>query len=175
MGYLGGSSSFEISFLDTLRKNFLMQHIDKPTRATGTDIPHILGLIISEDHFIDNIIYDSPLGKSDHCVLKVDCKVNTNKKNYIEKYALSKADFDGLQDSLQIDWCEMLLQYDNDIEGMWQVFKSTLENKIEQFVPKVKNFDSWKKESWIRPLNAKVTDQIHKKTSAGYILFYFFF
>ena len=46
---------------------------------------------------------------------------------------------------------------------MWQVFKSTLENKIEQFVRKVKNFDSWKKESWIRPLNAKVRDQIHKK------------
>ena len=32
----------------------------------------------------------------------------------------------------------MLLQYNNDIDGMWQVFKSTLENKIEQFVPKIK-------------------------------------
>jgi len=93
----------------------------------------------------------------------VDCKVNTNKKDYTEKYALSRANFDGLRDSLKIDWRDMLLQYDNDIEGMWQVFKSTLENKIEQFVPKVKNFDSWKKQSWIRPLNAKDRDKIHKK------------
>ena len=30
-------------------------------------------------------------------------------------------------------------------------------------MPKVKNFDFWKNESWIRPLNAKVRDQIHKK------------
>ena len=50
---------------------------------------------------------------------------------------------------------------------MWQVFKSTLENIIEQFVRKVKNFDSWKKESWIRPLNAKVRDKIHKNVGYG--------
>ena len=35
------------------------------------------------------------------------------------------------------------------------------------FVPKVKNFDSWKKESWIRPLNAKVRDKIHKNIGYG--------
>ena len=35
----------ETKILDTLRKNFLLQHINKPTRARGNDEPHILDLV----------------------------------------------------------------------------------------------------------------------------------
>jgi len=43
----------ETKFLDTLRKNFLLQHINKPTRARGNDEPHILDLVLTNEPIID--------------------------------------------------------------------------------------------------------------------------
>ena len=119
------SSPFELKFLDTLRKNFLTQYVDKPTRARGTDTPHILDLIISAENFLQNLYYESPLGKSDHCVLMFDCKVYTTKQNQTSKRALSKGDYDGLRASLKIDWTNMLQQRNNNVEDMWQLFNKS--------------------------------------------------
>ena len=54
------SSPFELKFVDTLRKNFLIQYVDKPTRARGVDTPHTLDLIITEENFLQNLSYESP-------------------------------------------------------------------------------------------------------------------
>jgi len=64
--------------IDTLQKNDLQQHINFPTRARGNATPHILDLIItkSNESFIENIEFDAPLGKSDHSIIRVSCKVN---------------------------------------------------------------------------------------------------
>ena len=62
--------------MDTLRKNFLYQHIDTPTRARGTSVPHLLDLVITDEQFIENIDFQAPLGKSDHSVLLISCNVN---------------------------------------------------------------------------------------------------
>jgi len=35
----------------------------------------------------------------------------------------------------------MLLQHDNNVEAMWQLFKSDLEAKIDQYVPIANNFN----------------------------------
>jgi len=66
-------------FIDTLQKNKLKQHIiNFPTRARGNATPHILDLIItkSNESFIEKIEFDAPLGKSDHSIIRVSCKVN---------------------------------------------------------------------------------------------------
>jgi len=52
-------SSTENKFLDTLWKNSLNQYINKPTRASGKDTPHLLDLVISKNYFVDNIDYDA--------------------------------------------------------------------------------------------------------------------
>ena len=56
-------------FTDVLRNNFLLQHIDFPTRARGLDSPHILDLVITDKESVENIDYLAPMGKSDHSVL----------------------------------------------------------------------------------------------------------
>ena len=61
----------ETKFLDTLRKNFLLRHINKPTRARGDDEPHILDLVLTNEPLIDNIEFLAPLGKSDHSILNI--------------------------------------------------------------------------------------------------------
>ena len=56
-----------------LQDNLLTQHVTNPTRARGKDCPSVLDLVIANDDFVDDIIYLSPLGKSDHTVLEIHC------------------------------------------------------------------------------------------------------
>ncbi|CAG2195408.1 unnamed protein product [Mytilus edulis] len=61
-------NSIENRFLESIQENFLFQHTTKPTRWRGTDTPHTLDLILTnEEEMINNLEYMSPLGKSDHC------------------------------------------------------------------------------------------------------------
>jgi len=63
------TGSTESKFIDTLRKNFLQQHVNTLARARGSTTPHLLDLIITDDSFVENIDYAAPLGKSDNSIL----------------------------------------------------------------------------------------------------------
>ena len=151
-------SGSEIKFIDTLRKNFLNQHVSKPTRSRGDDDPHILDLVISNEAFIENIDMLAPVGKSDHSVLSIDCKMQINVSNKVIKYNYNKGDYDGLRQSFQLNWNELLLPFQNDIDGMWQTFKRELQNRLMQFMPKMNN--TWKEEGWSHALNLKTRELI---------------
>ena len=86
-------------FLNILQKNYLIQHINQPTRIRGSDEPHILDLAITNDSFIENIELEAPLGNSDHSVITIDCKLNITSSVKTSKYNFNKADFDSLRDS----------------------------------------------------------------------------
>ena len=150
--------------MDTLRKNFLHQYIDTPTRARGTSIPHLLDLVISDEQFIENIDFQAPLGKSDHSVLLISCNVNPSANYLPKKYAFSKGDYTGLRNSLQsVVWEDLLLAHVDNVDDMWEVFKNELLNRIDTFIPKIKSFQQIKKDSWSRPLPPNVRDKISKK------------
>ena len=51
-----------------------MQHVVHPTRQHGSDTPHTLDLVITSEDFVSEIEHISPLGMSDHCVLKFACQ-----------------------------------------------------------------------------------------------------
>jgi hypothetical protein len=58
--------SFSLGFVGMYLSSNLL-----PTRWRGSDTPHILDLIITnEENMISDIEYQSPLGKSDHCMMK---------------------------------------------------------------------------------------------------------
>ena len=65
-----GLSDNELKFVNILRKNSLLQHVVEPTRQRGSDTPHTLDLVITSDNLVSDIDHLSPLGMSDHCVLK---------------------------------------------------------------------------------------------------------
>ena len=46
-------SSQSTAFIDVLRDNMLLQHVTMPTRARGSDNPHTLDLVITNDHTIE--------------------------------------------------------------------------------------------------------------------------
>ena len=65
-------SSLSFQFIECLRDCYFNQHILKATRGRGHNNPSLLDLIITpNDTTIDNLEFCSPLGKSDHSVLKV--------------------------------------------------------------------------------------------------------
>ena len=69
----GRTESVEGMFLNCLDENFSFQVVKKATRWRGSDKSSILDLVITKDEAaIDNIEYQSLIGKSDHCVIMFD-------------------------------------------------------------------------------------------------------
>ena len=55
--------------------------MNKPTRWRGTDTPHVLDLVFTnEENMVSEMEYLSPLGKSDHCVLQFQFNCYTKLK-----------------------------------------------------------------------------------------------
>lgn len=154
-------------FLSCLRKNFLMQFVDQPTRARGTQTPHILDLIISNEDIISNIEYLSPIGKSDHSVLVFSCNwrheitmETSHKLNY------SKGDYTSLRDYMNIDWDMEFAEHSRDVNECWQRFKTRLNDGIERFIPQVKSGGWKKKQTWSNPVTPEMRKNIRKKHRA---------
>ena len=110
----------------------------------------------------------APFGKSDHCVLLIDCNITADKTDHTEKLALSRGDYDGLRNSLQLNWHDLLIPCSDNIVDMWLAFKTEIENKISSYIPTYKSFNSWKKDSWNRPLNPQIRKMISKKEDCGH-------
>ena len=155
--------STEAKFLDILHKNFLLQHVNKPTRARGTDTPNILDLVISDGTVINNVNFLSPLGNSDHSVLLIDGNLKLDARVRSDRFNFSKGDYGSLRHSLCLDWGELMLPHSNDIEKMWEIFKREILEKVQQYIPKINNFSSWKKDSWVRPLDKSLRKKITSK------------
>ena len=105
------TESQEFKFIECIRDSFLFQHITNPTRVRGSDTPNVLDLIFTnESNMASNIEYQSPLGKSDHSVLKFDFNCYTVIQNYSRKKVYyNKADYNTIREALhKIEWEENL-------------------------------------------------------------------
>ena len=135
---LNHSSISEKKFVSNLQDNLLTQHVTFATRARGTDHPSILDLVLANNDIIDNIANLSPLGKSDHSVLMIECSINffANKK---QKLNLNKGDYNGLTNFIQNEFhsakANNILDNKNCVEAQWQFFKNSLINGIEKYIP----------------------------------------
>ena len=70
-----------INLYNVFRTIFLYKHVNKPTRWRGTDSPHVLDLVFTnEENMVSEMEYLSPLGKSDHCVLQFQFNCYTKLK-----------------------------------------------------------------------------------------------
>ena len=132
-------SENELKFVSALRENLLFQHVVEPTRQRALDTPHILDLIISSDDVLSEIEYLSPLGMSDHTVLYFTYYFYTEKVTSTNKFQLEKADYDKLQDFLNINWDNTLDITNTNIDEMWERFKSILIQGMNKFIPRGSN------------------------------------
>jgi hypothetical protein len=180
----------EHKLLETSQNNFLFQHISKPTTWRGSDTPHILDLIITnEENMISDIEYQSPLGKNDHCMMKFDYNCYTmakNKGRVTKLYNRAKnkgrvtklynrvknkgrvtklynrAKFKEFSEELEkIDW-ENELSDKNDININWNSFLSTMRRLEDKYIP-TKNREKDNKHKF--PLDKETRELIKTKNS----------
>ena len=159
-----GANAVSKKFINCLQKNFLQQHVFSPTRVRGSQIPHILDLVITNDNFVDSIDYLSPLGKSDHCVLNVCCKLYMSNDNNIVKYKYDSGDYNGF-----LTYFEENFVLTNSLSGTvsvneeWHKFKFILTSGLSLYIPSSKG-QCWKhKQSWRVPINKDLKALINRK------------
>jgi hypothetical protein len=156
-----GLTETEMIFINSLRENLFHQHVVKPTRQRGTDIPHILDLIITSDNFITDIEHLSPLGMSDHSVLIFGCQQSAGPVQNTAKFNFDKGNYSELRELLTRDWENVLMPELNTVEEMWETFKSILHDGMIKTIPKSRGYTASKKN--FQPFSRELHRLIHRK------------
>ena len=156
-------------FLDTIQRFYWTQHTLEPTRARGTNTPSVLDLIMTEDeNNIDNLVYESPLGKSDHCLINFNynCYSLHNSTSYL-KYFFDKGDYTSFNRVFQADWDSAEESGEMDGVGpeeLWKIFLRIYYKNLEEHVPSKVISNGGKK--WTIPLDTKLREKIREKHRA---------
>ena len=152
-----GLSDSELKFVNTVRENLFSQHIDRPTRQRGKDIPHTLDLVLSYDTLIQDIDYGSPLGLSDHSVLNFTCQLHIDYVRNTNKFRWDKGNYNLLNDFLDnINWDNTLDPLHCSVDAMWEKFKFILMDGMIKYIPK-----STQNEAGTRKKFNPFTKQLH--------------
>ena len=138
-----GSNKDDSKFIETLRDNYLYQHVREATRGNK-----VLDLVLSQtENDVVSIEASHSLGKSDHRILTWDYVVSTERKeNAIKVPDFRKAKFDELRCLIrEVNW-DVLNSL--NAEEAWVKFKSVIHNFMETCVP-VKQFRKIDKPMWM--------------------------
>lgn len=151
-------------FIECVRDSYLHQHITTPTRSRLHQGPNVLDLVFTnEEDMIKDVTYESPLGKSDHCVLtfQYHCyyEKNTNK---IARKNFFKGNYEKLRKQLDVDWNRILNT--TDMEIMTSAFMNIHNKAVDECIPIIDPAKSQnaKKHNYV-PLDWDTVKTIKKK------------
>ena len=119
----GKQLQMDTKFLECLSDNYLIQHVNEPTRWRGADKPSLIDLIITnEENMISDLEYDAPLGKSDHAVLtmKLNCYIE-RKVEIVKRKKYHLADY------------ESMYKYFEEVQWEKEFGGKSFEEKVEMF------------------------------------------
>ncbi|KAG1701354.1 Ribosome biogenesis protein bop1-B [Nymphon striatum] len=157
--------SLEYKFIECVMGNYLHQHVNEPTRARGSDNPNILDLILTnEENMITSIDYQSPLGKSDHRVLRFNfnCYTKIPQKDKTRR-RYNRADYKEINRTInETNWNE-LLESTNDINKTWNDFYTKLNEIEDLYIPKIMIKGNQKRHSF--PLDRDTRELIKRKNA----------
>ena len=152
------TNSPDTKFKEGIRDNFLFQHVTLPTRGRLGNKSNILDLVFTnEKGMIDDIVYESPLGKSDHSVLIITFRCYAEIASHKRlKYYYDQGDY--------TDWGEILGT--STINHQWLGFKEYIKKIEDEFIPHrlVSNINRHKGKV---PLNKESVKKIKKKILYG--------
>ena len=152
-------NSEDFLFIEELRASYLYQHINEPTRGRGTNEPHVLDLIITnEEDMVDNIEINSPLGKSDHSVIEYtyNCYLDTN-TNTETKLIYDRGNYEEMRKDMTRDWRRLLSG--KNVEDSWLTILEALQSSVDRNIPKRK----LNQDTYPLPMNSKNQSEIRKK------------
>ena len=137
----GPDDSDPVNFYHATNDLFLYQHVSAPTRFREGCSPSTIDLIFTkEEHEVDDLTIEDPLGKSDHAVLVWKHALKTKRNDgqpCQQSYNFKRGRYsDMIEDLGQEDWNVM---HAMSIEEAWIHFKGILAKCIENHVPKTKS------------------------------------
>jgi len=119
----------------------VLKHVNFPTRARETDIPHLLDLVITDDNIIQKIEPLAPLGKSDHAVLIIETNVFLVKVCPLEqKLNYDKGDYEAIRSYVNCNWNKEFAKADMDVEALWNLLKDKIESGVKCCIPLTTRF-----------------------------------
>ena len=113
-----------------MKDSFLTQHVNKPTNT-----PSIIDLVFTYDNQQLDIEYASPLGKSDHGLIKFSYQYQPEKIPPKVVPDLKRADFEKMKELLNIDWEDEFNDSGDDIDKMWHTFERIYKTAEKVCVP----------------------------------------
>ena len=155
------SNSFGDKLLRWVNTSSLIQHIDQPTRCRLSQKSNILDLVITKFlNDVNSIMYHSPIGKSDHCVLKLNLSLNSTEALDKFRRAFYKIDLHNLlNDASGLKWeCDETM----DINLVWMSLKSNILELTNKHAPLKKLKRGGKPPWW----TARVTKALKQKNNA---------
>ena len=158
------SNTVEGKFIENIRDNFLFQHITKPTRGRLGNKSNILDLIFTnEEGMIEDVTYESPLGKSDHAVLLINHRCYTETTTYTKlKFYYNQGDYSGMSTKLeQCDWEEILGS--GSVNSQWLNLKEYINVTENEFIPHSIVSGNSNKHKGKIPVSRDTITQIKKK------------
>ncbi|XP_076037549.1 uncharacterized protein LOC143022998 [Oratosquilla oratoria] len=137
-----GINSEEYLFLETLRDTYMFQHVKEVTRGRGTDNPSLLDLVLTnEEDMINSVTTLSPLGKSDHSLLKFDYNCYIRRiPTKRQVFFYDKGDYEAMRKDFPQKWTEKVLKIDG-LEDKWSTVKNKLKEVESIYVPS-RTYDS---------------------------------
>ncbi|MES9884607.1 MAG: reverse transcriptase family protein, partial [Sedimenticola sp.] len=156
--------SLPYRFYELSNDLFLNQHVTEDTRFRLNQEPSLLDLVFSnEEAMVERIVYESPIGKSDHVGLKwtFHCSaenVDNSEEPVNIKFLWHKADFGEMNTVFSsVDWEEEFRTL--DVEKSWEKFKEVYQGCVKMHVPTNSNKVE-QKSPWFRK---KVKESVRKK------------
>ena len=126
---------------------------------------HVLDLVFTLDEYaVSEITTTAGLGKSDHCILIFDLKVDgcLNVTDGGRKYIYDKADYLSMWAKLNdIDWSSEFSV--KSVEESWTFFRAKLLDVFERYTPKRKQHVRQKAQPWIDSKTLKLIKEKHKQ------------
>ena len=105
------TNSPDTVFKEGIRDNFLFQNVTLPTRGRLGNKSNTLDLVFTNERgMVDDIVYESPLGKSDHSVLIITFKCYAEIANHTRlKYYNDQGDYNSMKTKIEhTDWGQIL-------------------------------------------------------------------
>ena len=146
-------------FFNKTQELCLFQHIYDATRVRQDQTPSILDYVFTDqENLIDSVIYEAPLGKSDHLVLTWELLLSTQQLESKQvKFNYYKGDYQSIQASLQtVNWKE---QWKGCTVGeMWTDLRETLTSLVALHIP-LKKDEKGKRKRLPKQIRKKISER----------------
>lgn len=158
-------TSLEHCFINCIQNNYWYQHVTTPTRYREGAEPSTLDLIFTnEENMIDNIDFQSPLGKSDHSLLSFKFKIKSN-LTFIPKtvFKYDQGDYEQMKADLDLDWQNQFNLCGPDTNKQWELLRSKIKSSEKRNVPSYQTTENDHLRKGKIPLTPGLRKEIRKK------------